>query len=104
MFKKTVEFVLTVIILIGIGILGARIRNEQDTLEYYHMAMAGQPVEGQELNTAIDPYEFASDTQNVAVLQSLAKEEAQRILNTGDISRLQGEMEKDPLLNAIAKQ
>jgi hypothetical protein len=104
MFKRAVEFVLTVIILIGIGILGMRVRSEQQAIEYYHVAMAGQPAEGQEFNTAIDPYELASDTQNVAVLQGLAQEEAQRILSTGDMTRLQSEMKKDPILNAIANR
>ncbi len=102
--KKILEFVLTIIILIGIGVLGIRARNEEAAISNtYITAMAGTETQSiatpySSLKPDDNPYVAAKSVQDPSMLQNLAQQKAMRILSTGDVSRLQTEMEKTGIL------
>jgi hypothetical protein len=116
MLKKQIEIILTFIIIVGIGILAIKARNDQARAgESYNKAIANisKTGTGALLNYEVshgqvpvnsysmDPYSAARKINNPAVLQKMAREEAARIMQTGDMSRVHTEMQSRGLLKNI---
>ncbi len=48
-----------------------------------------------------DVYEFVAKTEDPGTLNAIAKEEAQRMIQTGDTSRFEAELDKNGLLLSV---
>ncbi len=99
MAKRFLEAILTLIIIVGITILAFEARNEKVAMDAYTMALAVNPGEinphwEEAAEQVPDLYSEADKTRDPAALQGMAQKEAERIIATGDVSRLHSEIAK----------